>query len=42
MNRPSYKTALRTKGIKPIPPYEKLRTRKSEGDHIVGATNAAN
>ena len=35
MQRMSYKTALRAKGIKPIPPYEKLRTRKSEGDHEI-------
>lgn len=31
MPRHNYKTALRAKGIKPIPPYHKLRTRK-DGD----------
>lgn len=28
MPRRSYKHALRAKGVKPIPPYHKLRTRK--------------
>jgi hypothetical protein len=34
MTRRCYKTALRAKGIKPIPPYHKLRTRKdTAGEH---------
>lgn len=36
MARHSYKTALRAKGIRPIPPYHRLRTRKDgEGEHVV-------
>lgn len=34
--RLTYKHALRVKGIKPIPRYDKLRTRKdAPGEHIV-------
>lgn len=28
MARRSYKTALRAKGIRPLPPHDRLRTRK--------------
>lgn len=36
MARHSYKLALRAKGIRPLPRYDKLRTRKDgEGEHIV-------
>jgi hypothetical protein len=36
MARHSYKIVLRAKGIKPIPLYHRLRTRKDgEGDHVV-------
>lgn len=36
MPRGSYKTALRAKGIKPIPKYEKLRSHRSADDkHIL-------
>ena len=33
MPRHSYKTALRAKGVKPIPPHHRLRTRK-DGDGV--------
>jgi hypothetical protein len=36
MPRYSYKQALRAKGIRPIPPYHRLRTRKDgAGDQVV-------
>lgn len=36
MSRMTYKTVLRAKGIKPIPPYHRLRTRKDgPGEHAV-------
>lgn len=37
----SYRTALRAKGIRPIPKYDKLRTRKDNPDldhHVITAT----
>lgn len=33
--RASYKTALRAKGIKPIPKYETLRSHRSPDDHHI-------
>lgn len=36
MARRCYKAALRAKGIRPIPPYHRLRTRKdAPGEHVV-------
>lgn len=40
MARTSYKSALRAKGIKPIPPYHRLRSFKS-GDKAIDATASA-
>lgn len=37
MARLSYKTALRAKGIKPIPKHSKLRSYRGEG-HVVTAS----
>jgi hypothetical protein len=32
----TYKTVLRAKNFRPIPPYHRLRTRKDgEGEHVV-------
>lgn len=37
MTRASYKTALRAKGIKPIPPHNKLRSHRGEGQCITAS-----
>lgn len=34
MNRSSYKTALRAKGIRPLPRYQKLRSSFAGGEVI--------
>lgn len=45
MARSSYKTALRAKGIRPIPPPHKLRSYRGEGQCITASeketTNAS-
>ena len=38
MARHSYKTALRAKGIRPIPPHHKLRSYKT-GDQSITASD---
>jgi hypothetical protein len=40
LSRLTYKAALRAKGIKPIPPYHKLRSSKT-GEQVIDATEAA-
>ncbi len=40
MSRTSYKTALRAKGIKSLPPYHKLRSAKA-GEPVICATTSA-
>lgn len=41
MNRISYKTALRAKGIRPIPPAHKLRSSIHTPGRTIDATEAA-
>ena len=38
--RLTYRTALRAKGIKPLPPYHKLRSAKA-GEPVICATTSA-
>jgi len=38
MARHSYKTALRAKGIKPIPPHHRLRSYRGKGEDQVVVT----
>lgn len=40
MKRHDYRTALRAKGIRPIPPYDKLRTVKRPGDREMTSKGA--
>lgn len=35
--RHSYKTALRAKGIKPLPPYHKLRSSYAGGECVTAS-----
>lgn len=37
--RPSYRTALRVKGIRPLPAYDKLRS-SHQGGVVIDATEA--
>lgn len=42
MARGSYKTALRAKGIRPIPPHHKLRSYRGEGECITASAPEKN